>query len=135
MSIYRNTKSNATLVRELLARAKNPMTVDEITAALSDHGLTKKQVKDACFEMCKDRGYAKRAWLVKCGSNARQSFKLALKPRPATFNVSISPAVDIPVEKPTKNVESVEEWAARTGLRVERLPIGASAFPLRTITA
>lgn len=124
--------SNASLIRDVLARAKDGLSIDEITAALSG-ALTRDQVKAATFQMCKDSAYAAGAPLVKCGTRGRQRFKLAApKPKAVRFNVAIGPSVSIPVEKPAPRIETIEEWERRGGT-VERLPMGASAYPLRRI--
>lgn len=132
MTTYRSAPSNASLIRDILARAKDGLSIDEIATRLTEH-LTRNQVKAACFQMCKDACYANGAPLVKCGTAGRQRFKLAKpKPKAVPFNVTISPSASIPVEKPVARVETIEEWERNGGV-VERLPIGASAFPLLRI--
>ncbi len=124
--------SNASLIRGVLARSKDGLSIDEIAAELSDT-LTREQVKASCFQMCKDGCYANGAPLVKCGTAGRQRFKLAKpKPRPLPFNLPILPSESVITTKPVARVETIEEWERNGGV-VERLPIGASAFPLLRI--
>lgn len=125
--------SNASLIRGVLARSKDALSIDEIAAELPDT-LTREQVKASCFQMCKDSPYAAGAPLMKCGTGARQRFKLATpKPKAVRFNVGIMPSESVVVAKPVARVETAEEWERRTGSTVERLPVGASAYPLMRI--
>jgi hypothetical protein len=120
-------KSIAAIIRDVLKSSHRAMSIDELAAA-SD-GLTAKQVRAACFEM------AKRGAVVKCGTGGRQLFKLGtVKPKP-TFNVPIAPPESVPVVRVSRSVETIEEWMQRTGRTVQRLPMGATAFPLRRIAA
>ena len=119
-------KSIAATIRDILKPGR-VMSIAEISAA-SD-GLTAKQVRAACFEM------AKREAVVKCGTGARQLFKLGSVAPKRRFNTTIAPAQSAPVVRVTHSVETVEEWMRRTGRTVQRLPVGATAFPLRRIAA
>ena len=122
-------KSNAAIIRDLLKSQRCAMSISEMALALSADGLTEKQVRAACFEM------EKRGAVVKCGNGARQLFKLGFQKR--TFNVPIAPPISAPTAVAPKaaTVETVEEWKRRTGRDIQRLPIGATAFPLRRIAA
>lgn len=132
MTIYRSAPSNSSLIRDVLARAKDGLSIDEIAAQLTDQ-LTRKQVKAAAFQMCKDSAYATGAPLIKCGTSGRQRFKLAKpKAKAVRFNVAILPSESVITIKPVARVETIEEWERRGGM-VERLPVGASAYPLRRI--
>lgn len=118
----------AELIRALLTERKCAMSVREITDALE--GLTLAQVKASCFEM------AKRKAVVKCGTGARQLFRIGgyvSKPRGPRFNTSITPSAAVPEAKSPGKVETAEEWMRRTGNTVQRLPIGATAFPIRAL--
>lgn len=123
-------KSNAEIIRDLLANRQCAMSVRDIAAALPD--LTLAQVKASCFDM------EKRKAVAKCGNGARQLFRLcayAPKPRRPRYNVPIAPSAATPKATVARAVETAEEWMRRTGKTVQRLPIGASAFPLRGVSA
>ncbi len=119
----------AEAVRDVLAKNKRAMSVRDLSAALESEGFTLAQVKTSCFEM------AKREAVVKCGTGGRQLFKLGTVKPKQRFNVSIAPASNVPVIRATQSVETIDEWMRRTGRTVQRLPIGATAFPLRRIAA
>lgn len=116
----------AELIRALLTERKCAMSVREITDALEV--LTLAQVKASCFEM------AKREAVVKCGTGARQLFRIGHpKPRGPRFNTAIEPSAAVPEPDAPSRVETTEEWMRRTGNTVQRLPIGATAFPIRAL--
>jgi hypothetical protein len=121
--------SNATLIRELLKSRRCAMAISEIASALSADGLTERQVRAACFEM------EKRKVVVKCGTHARQLFKLGTVAPRQSFNVPIAPPEAAPTTRIARSTETVEEWRRRTGRDIQRLPMGATAFPLRRIAA
>ena len=117
----------AEAVRDVLARRKCAMSVRDIADAVE--GFTQAQVKASCFEM------AKRGAVVKCGTGGRQLFKLGTVAPKRRFNTTIAPSTAAPVVVVSRSVETVEEWMRRTGRTVQRLPVGATAFPLRRIAA
>ena len=122
-------KSNAAIIRDLLKVRRCAMSISEMALALSADGLTEKQVRAACFEM------AKRGAVVKCGTGGRQLFKLGTAAPKPTFNVPIAPPESVPMVPAPRSVETIEEWKRRTGRDIQRLPMGATAFPLRRIAA
>lgn len=119
-------KSIAATIRDILKPGR-AMSIDEI--ATTSDGLTAKQVRAACFEM------AKRGAVVKCGTGGRQLFKLGTVAPRRRFNTTIAPSTAAPAVVASRSVETVEEWMRRTGRAVQRLPVGATAFPLRRIAA
>lgn len=119
-------KSIAATIRDIL-KPGGAMSIDEI--AVASDGLTAKQVRAACFEM------ARRGAVVKCGTGGRQLFKLGSVAPKRRFNTTIAPSTAAPVVVVSRSVETVEEWMRRTGRTVQRLPVGATAFPLRRIAA
>ena len=117
----------AEAVREVLAKRKCAMPVRDIADAVD--GFTHAQVKASCFEM------AKRDAVVKCGTGGRQLFRLGTVQPRRRFNTTIAPSTAAPVVVVSRSVETVEESMRRTGRTVQRLPVGATAFPLRRIAA
>lgn len=122
-------KSNSAIIRDLLRSRRCAMSIGEIAEAISADGLTERQVRAACFEM------ATRGAVVKCGTGWRQLFRLGTVAPKQRFNVPIAPAETVPVMRTARSVETIEEWMQRTGRTVQRLPMGATAFPLRRIAA
>ena len=126
--IQRKGKHHAEIIRDLLADQRRAMSVREIADALPS--LTLAQVKASCFDM------EKRKAVVKCGDSVRQLFRVRAyvpKPRRPRYNTPIAPSAALPKSSTPRAVETTEEWMRRTGNVVQRLPIGATAFPIRAL--
>jgi hypothetical protein len=119
----------ADAIRDVLRRNTRAMSIRDLSSALEPEGFTHAQVKTSCFDM------AKREAVLKCGTGGRQLFRLGAGKPKQRFNVPIAPSESIPATRATRGVETIEEWMLRTGRTVQRLPIGATAFPLRRIAA